>query len=417
MVFRAFRYLLLAAAAMPLCAAPKGAARIPLPADLSGTLNGTEYKIRVPANWNGTLLVWAHGALTVAVQVAPQPFPSIAPSVEDQLLSRGYALAGARYVDSEKEGAQRTLELTHFFKGAVANPQRTIVWGLSLGGMVAGELIETHPGVYDGGIAVSFMGAGEPKNADFLLRYDLAYAAAFGWPSALWGPIEDLRDDLYLKYGTVVAPAFQWASDANYGQWEFIRLVMKEQPTAWWGTDRSVGFVGYSLAGWAATAYRSHWEQLCGGPIAQNIDDVYELTPEEKAYLGSLGVDADQLLRWMNDHANIAARHSARNRLEHFGGFTGDLRRPLLTVHGILDPFAPVSGESEYRSAVDARGQGDKLVQAYANTWHATFSASQYLSALAAMDHWLDTGVRPDASFFPEAQGFDTAFVPPPWPY
>ena len=31
------------------------------PLDLSGELNGAPYRIRVPANWNGTLLVFAHG--------------------------------------------------------------------------------------------------------------------------------------------------------------------------------------------------------------------------------------------------------------------------------------------------------------------------------------------------------------------
>ena len=39
------------------------------------------------------------------------------------------------------------------------------------------------------------------------------------------------------------------------------------------------------------------------------------------------------------------------------------------------------------------------------------------VAALAAMEHWLNTGVRPDASFFPETLGFDGSFVPPPWPY
>ena len=34
---------------------------VPLPADLTGKLNGADYEIRVPANWNGTLLVFAHG--------------------------------------------------------------------------------------------------------------------------------------------------------------------------------------------------------------------------------------------------------------------------------------------------------------------------------------------------------------------
>jgi hypothetical protein len=33
------------------------------------------------------------------------------------------------------------------------------------------------------------------------------------------------------------------------------------------------------------------------------------------------------------------------------------------------------------------------------------------------MERWLDSGVRPDASFFPEDKAFDDKFVPPSWPY
>jgi hypothetical protein len=38
------------------------------------------------------------------------------------------------------------------------------------------------------------------------------------------------------------------------------------------------------------------------------------------------------------------------------------------------------------------------------------------LATLAALESWLDTGVKPGASFFPESEGFDSKFVPPPWP-
>jgi len=34
---------------------------VDLPVDIEGTLNRASYRIRVPANWNGTLLVYAHG--------------------------------------------------------------------------------------------------------------------------------------------------------------------------------------------------------------------------------------------------------------------------------------------------------------------------------------------------------------------
>jgi len=37
------------------------------------------------------------------------------------------------------------------------------------------------------------------------------------------------------------------------------------------------------------------------------------------------------------------------------------------------------------------------------------------MTALAAMNSWLDTGVPPDASFFPAAKGFNPGFIPGRW--
>ena len=147
------------------------------------------------------------------------------------------------------------------------------------------------------------------------------------------------------------------------------------------------------------------------------LGDVYELTVEEKNYLAGLGLNADELLLWMNLHTNIAADPAARKQMEK-NDPTGKLRKPVLTMHGIFDPMLPVSHEAVYRDLVSAWGRDVMLVQSYVNTpGHGSFPAGQYLSVLAAMEHWLDTGIRPDAALFPTSEGFDTAFVPPPWPY
>ena len=270
-------------ATTPLHPQCKGVAHIALPADLSGKLNGTEYKIRVPSAWNGTLLVWAHPSMSTALQVAPDALPATSPTLEEELLSRGYALAGSWYKDSFVEGPKNTLALTLYFNGAVGRPLRTIVWGMSLGGDTSLALIEKHPGFYDGAIPVAAEAGGDLHYVDFLLRFDLAYAAAFGWPTDWWGPVENLRDDLYGNEETLIMPVYQWYNGSNFGQWEFIRLVMKESPKAWWEPD----FPGWAFVGWAATAGRSHREQLFGGPVAQNIGTHYSVTADEKSYLQS----------------------------------------------------------------------------------------------------------------------------------
>lgn len=406
------RFALILLAALPLCGGPKSVAQIPLPADLSGMLGATEYRIRVPQNWNGTLLVFAHGSGSASVEVAPTP------SVEAQLLARGYALAGSFY-RNVADGPERTLALTNFFKGTVGHPNRTLLWGISMGGTVTLDLIEHHRTLYDGAIAIAPATAGA-RDTDYSLRFDVAYAAAFGWPSDKWGPLEDLRDDLYTDPPTLIMPFFRWYNGANFGQWEFIRLIMKLPVEAWWlrFSDYGMGLPGYAWAGWKGIAARSAVENRCGGPAAQNIGVVYTLTTDEIAYLGTLGVDAGQLLAWMNAHTNIAARTSARVHAENTTRLSGNLRRPLITMHGIYDSVITVSQESIYRALVEAAGAGEMLLQTYVTQpGHNPFTADQFLATLTAMEYWLDTGARPDASFFPPAKGFDPSFVPPAWPY
>ena len=402
--------------AIPLCSQPRGLAHIPLPADMTGTLNGTVYRIRVPANWNGTLMVYAHGYQAPAVQIAPETIASNSPALEEQLISRGYALAGAFFPNSEKEAIQTTHSLTGYFRGAVGNPRRTVVWGSSFGGLIAVKLVETYPGIYDAAIACCGVIAGNPKFMDASLRLSVAYAAAFGWPSDAWGTVGDLHDG--LDFYSDVFPRLQLPGPSTIGRWEFIRLVMGLQPPAWWGQDPMTGITGFGYQMFFATQFRARLEQESSGPVAQNTGAVYTLTDMEKAYLAQLGVNATELLAAMNAQPKIAARRSAREHLEHYGSPTGDLRRPLITMHGKYDGAAWVFHESVYRELVKARGNEQNLVQVYVNgPIHGSFTAGQYLAAIDAMEHWLNTGTQPDASFFPASQGFDTSFVAPAWPY
>jgi pimeloyl-ACP methyl ester carboxylesterase len=398
----------------------KGVAHVPLPADVSGTLNGVDYIIRVPANWNGTLLMYAHEAQLGApiAQAVPVEWPLESPSLEKQLLALGYALAGTGY-GSINEAVQRTLALTNLFKGMIGNPSRIIIWGNSLGGMVSLKLIEEHPGIYDGAIANAPLAAGGPENVDIGVSFALAYAAAFPWHEDLWGPVENLRGD--LDFFTEVLPillAEALPGPATFGRWEFIRLIMGLPPQAFWGTDPGSASPFFAMLMWVATQARAAMETGYGGPVAENVDLQYTLTQTEKEYLASFGVDADELLAYMNARTNITADRAARIHAEHWSGFSGRLLRPVLTMHFKFDGLIFVSQESYYAALVQAAGCSDQLVQAYVNgVGHNSFSADQYLSVLAAMESWLDTGVRPDATLLPASKGFDLGFVPPPWPF
>ena len=158
----------------PATTAGQVAAAVPLPADLQGDLAGVPFRIRVPANWNGTLIVYAHGFGEAALPLALAPLPADV----DALLAKGFALAASRFGGAVpvppqglagyqvKEGMQNSVALTGAFGDMVGRPVRTIIWGKSLGGLIALGLIEKFPGLYDGAVALCAAGAGTPRRFD-----------------------------------------------------------------------------------------------------------------------------------------------------------------------------------------------------------------------------------------------------------
>lgn len=72
---------------------------------------------------------------------------------------------------------------------------------------------------------------------------------------------------------------------------------------------------------------------------------------------------------------------------------TGNLRIPVLTVHTLADPAAPVEYLSNYRTKARRAGDRELLRDAYVQrTGHCTFTVAEDLAAVGAMAHRLDTG-------------------------
>jgi hypothetical protein len=86
---RRFIVLVLFALVVPLYADHRpGEAHIPLPADISGNLNGSQYRILVPANWNGALLVYAHASASTELEIVPPTYPPASPTLEESSCQR-----------------------------------------------------------------------------------------------------------------------------------------------------------------------------------------------------------------------------------------------------------------------------------------------------------------------------------------
>ncbi len=386
------------------------------PLELTGSLHGAHYKILVPENWNGTLLVYAHGYSSIPVENPDAAF--LGEPTENLLLAQGYALAGSGFRGAGwtvEEGIKDTKRLTEFFKSNVGHPKRVILYGNSMGSVVVLKSAEKYLGLYDGTISMCSLGAGTTGNWDLKLDLALAYDVTFGWPES-WGAVGDVRDD--INFDTEVFPKVigEFSNPSNYGYFEFIRLVNGLPMGGFYAPAGSLG-PGMIVNAFLFTSGRAELEARAGGPVAQNVDHVYRLDGDEWSYLESLGVNVDGLLAAMNVQTNIEARRSARSYLERYADYRGHLHGPVLMLHNIQDPLAPVELTSAYVKTLAAVGKADLLVRAYTDrVGHCNFTPGQVGATVLAMEAWLETGTPPGAAFFPEALEFVDGYEPGPWP-
>jgi hypothetical protein len=394
------------------------------PLDLSGEINGAPYRIRVPEVWNGTLLIFAHGYRDKADHPGEidNRNADVAPSaaLEAPLLAQGYALAGSAYKDNGWAIGDAILDvkdLAVFFRDNVAKPQRTILVAASLGTFVGYKSMEQFGGIYDGALCLCSAGAGATRLWDSGVPLYLAYDVVFGIPPS-WGTVGEVRNDIDFDTEVLAKLAPELSNIANFPKFEFIRLVAKN-PGRGITPPPPPGF----FPGWALTDFffvteaRAELQRRAGGPIVQNLDQHYELTAAEKAYLAGIGLPTPVVDAWlaqMNARTNIEAKQSARNYVRNNTDFNGKIRNPILTMHTIIDQLLVVANESAYAELNASAGREELLFQTYTSgVGHCNFTGPQVLTAIGAIDAWVRTGVRPTNAQFPNGLGFNQAFVPP----
>jgi hypothetical protein len=395
------------------------------PVDTTGVINGAPYRIVVPSDWNGTLLVYGHGYRDKADHPGEvdNRNPDIAPNaaLATVLLGQGYALAGSAYRDNGWEiegGIQDMKDLTVYFRDTYGKPEETILWAFSLGSIIAFDSMERFGGIYDGALCGCAVGAGSTQTWDAGGDLTLAYDVVFGMPPS-WGTFGDVRDD--VDFETEVQPKLisEVSNPANFPRFEFVRLVAGTPGRGITPPPPPAFYPGWLFTDMFFTMEaRAELEPRAGGPIVQNLDRDYNLTAAERAYLMGLGVPSVVIDGWlleMNGQRIVDAPKFSRNYVERYANYSGKIKHPVLTLHTVIDPLVVVSQEHEYAKTVASAGRSELLKQVYTNgNGHCNFTGTQLLTAVGAIRSWVKTGVKPADATFPAALGFVPGFVPPP---
>ena len=376
----------------------------------TGSIGAAQYRIEVPATWNGTLFLYSHGYVAPGrINLATDsPFPLISA----WLLDRGYAIAGSSYSSTGwaiEDALKDQIAVLDLFNQRFSKPKRVIAWGGSLGGIITAGLVQTYPDRFAGAIPLCGVLAGGVATWNTGLDGAYAFKTLLAPNSQL--QLVDITNP--QANADLAAQVFNQAAATPQGQARIALIAALGDLPGWFDpTAPQPASTDYpaqaaAQARWESQVdfpfefqYRAELEQRAGGNPSWNtgVDYAHQLaissnSAEVTALYSAAGLDLAADLRALNSGARIPADPKAAAYLDRFVSFDGNLTVPVLTMHTIGDGLVVPQDETAYADAVRAAGKQDLLRQLFVQrAGHCAFSAAETIMAIEAMLARLDTG-------------------------
>ena len=343
---------------------------------LTGTHEGADYLLHKPTDWKGGLVLFAHGYGGEGEGRGEIADGYLRPHLEAGQIA--FATTGYRAKAYRPDWflgdivAVRALFIEKF-----GMPRWTILYGDSMGGHVVVAGLESHPELFQGGMAECGVVDGVG-----IIDWHYAYTAAAEYFSGV--PLLD-------------------ASPAEFERAKQRVVAAMGKPGAWTERGRRFDNVVRHLAGgdlplWEEGLAENYLNDLRArrpGPkyaqeLARHADTrgiVYGIAP-------ALGVDAATLNR---DIRRVVPEAGARtSAIPAFAPFTGRIRVPLVSLHTTGDTDVPFRLEQDYRRRTIAAGTDKLLVQrTQRRSKHCAFDASFREEAFDDLVKWIARGVVP----------------------
>jgi hypothetical protein len=380
----------------------------------SGTLaDSAQWIAQVPADWNGTVMLYSHGFGPLTAADAPSPGSAA------QLLAQGYALVGSSYDVNGSWWALDTAvsdqfgSLSAFLAASGLHPQRTLAVGTSMGGLINSLIDQESYGRVQGAVTFCGLVAGGVDLNNYQLNAE--YAMTELLPGAAGVPI---RDYASMAAGTTAgaelsaAVASSQSTAAGRARIALSAALLNETDWTTGATPPAAGdYAGQELqeeemltSGQLSFIESARYmiSLAEGGDSGYNIGVDYGALIRESPYYGEIqalykaaGLNLRADIATLDEHENYAPEGNSLYRTQATSVNTGQLQVPELDVHTVSDQLAPVPFEATYAERVALAGSSPLLRQVYANAiGHCNFTDADMVAAIDAMNnvvvqrHW-----------------------------
>jgi pimeloyl-ACP methyl ester carboxylesterase len=390
---------------------------------VGSTPDGSTWKIEVPHDWNGTLLLYSHGYVP---PTTPAGQPAANPPADDfqdrqaadYLLAHGFALAGSSYPNvgwAVKEAVPDQVALVHQFRRDFGKPTRTIAWGHSMGGMITADLVQTFPHMFDAALPMcGILGGGVGLwNQNLDLETSFKTLMEEDPNPAVSGPASQLQLVNVQNAGANTGAAEAALAGAQATPQGRARLALVSalfnlptwfdpaaaEPAATdYAAQEQNQFQALQVQVAFVFGFRAELEHRAGGNPTWNTGVNYRKLfkrssdrAEAKALYAAAGLKLRKDLRAINHAPRISADRHALHYLVKNVVFNGRIHVPVLTMHTTSDWLVPVPHEQSYRKAVRNAGNGALLRQLFVHrAGHCEFSDAEMLTALNKLIARLD---------------------------
>ncbi|HZT39921.1 MAG TPA: alpha/beta fold hydrolase [Bryobacteraceae bacterium] len=332
-----------------------------------GEINGARFRIDIPEQWNGGLVIYCHGYSPKPVTYEQQKLAPLLAVFTDQ----GYAVAQSGYAKGGwaiQEAVVDTENLRRYFIHKYGPVKETFITGHSMGGFLTMMLMESSPTVYDAGLPLC--GPLAAPNYFMARAFDSRVVFDYYFPNLLPNPSKsgsDLQSDKETQ--SKILEALDSAPDKA--------AVLRRLNGANIKNNKDLaGVISF------ISSMLRELQQRAGGNPFDNRNTIYSGTPDDNAL--NAGVK------------RYAADPKAASYLREYYTPTGRIEKPMLAVHTSYDPLVPAWIPTVYQSLVEQSGAAPLFVQQYVpHDGHCAILPNEVARAFSELREWKSSGVRP----------------------